>query len=189
MCRRRTTHFEKITENIDYIELLPSACERKLRRIRRPAWEQARLLRHCQTQRICVYISGTRANPLVIHANYNSDRLKLELPNMTLEELMAAYGKHQFMQYTRFYGNFASKPNEDKIIGEKVPVSVYDPEFYLSRGNLATMYGVRKDCGWKFYFNLDTGTTNVTAELWPAIVNTIPVPEPSDARGFTIKTD
>lgn len=131
----------------------------------------------------CVYVTGDRASPMVIHANYNpqeahtKDRLfppKQSLANLNPTQMGEVYTKHHFKQYTRFYGNLAHKLVDDGVLERTKPISVYDPEFYLARGGVATMFGVRKNGQWTFYFNLQKESENVTAELWPAIVGRMP---------------
>lgn len=115
----------------------------------------------------CVMINGTRQNPVIIHANYDSERLQIDIEGMSLEEQLKAYRKHQFKQYTRFYGNMAHQLIDDNIFDSQAAPSIFDPEFYLSHGGLATVFGIQKNGEWTFYYNLQKGNSNVTAELWP----------------------
>lgn len=115
----------------------------------------------------CVMINGTRQNPVIIHANYDSERLQIDIEGMSLEEQLKAYRKHQFKQYTRFYGNMAHQLIDDNIFDSQAATSIFDPEFYLSHGGLASVFGIRKNGEWTFYYNLQKGNSNVTAELWP----------------------
>lgn len=127
----------------------------------------------------CIIVSGDRESPLVMHLNYDPKGTRLtpskqDVDGMSHEQLLEAYKKHQFKQYTRFYGNLAHELIDDNVLDSKKPISVYDPEFYLAGGSFATMFGIRKDNKWTFYFNQRKGNKHVTAELWPAIVGRMP---------------
>ncbi|MDH6083611.1 hypothetical protein [Umezakia ovalisporum] len=124
----------------------------------------------------CVMINGSQENPTIIHANYNSQKLELHLPeDMPMQEKGAEMAKHQHRQYKLFYGNMAHKLIDEKVFDPKLPTSIFDPEFYMSGGGShAAVFGIRKNRLWTFYYNLQKGNEFVTAELWPSFLGRLP---------------
>lgn len=119
----------------------------------------------------CIMISGTQEAPLVIHANYDpEDGQRLNLGGLSNDEGRKLHLK----QYTRFYGNLAHELVRQKILSEHTN-SIFDPAFYLDKGSVGTVFGVRKDGKWKFFFTMMKPNKEfVTAELWPVVVGRMP---------------
>jgi hypothetical protein len=120
----------------------------------------------------CFMVGGTRSNPLVIHANYDSPRLQPDLTGLTTQKQKEdATFSHQLNRYKLFYGNMAHELINKNLLDSKLPISVFDPAYYLSpTSSSASVFGIRKAGQWTFYYNCRKGDRIVTAELWPNVL-------------------
>ena len=113
-------------------------------------------------------IGGTPAQPLVAHANLESDRLTQAVTDaMRLgPRAGATAAKEQALIYEQFYGNLAAKLIEmNQMSGARL--EVVTPQQYLidAGAGFGAVFGINKDKrgAWEFYGNW----ANQTKKIWP----------------------
>jgi hypothetical protein len=115
-----------------------------------------------------VMIGGTPAQPLVVHANLESDRLDQAVADaMKLgPKAGAAAAREQGLIYDQFYGNLAAKLIDmGQMSGARL--EIVTPQQYLidAGAGFGAVFGVNKNKGgaWEFYGNW----ANKTRKIWP----------------------
>ncbi|RKG83443.1 hypothetical protein [Corallococcus terminator] len=127
----------------------------------------------------CLYANGLARKPVIVHSNYDSERLTVAFdPSQTVEQQFAATAIHQMKAYTKFYGKLETAlATQLGAWSRDTPATQFGPAQYLHLGgSQARVFGFNRDGEWTLYYNLERVTmqgnrisarTGITGELWP----------------------